>query len=128
MINFDNAYATVFNPTRNDRGVALAGLGTGRKVVDKNTENVSYVNSSWGNVSFLGDASKKFDSLQNMDRIHITKGRMERVKGLDRDGNEIKDANGRTVYYLNISVFDFEPLGNTNSNAGSSDAEQDLPF
>lgn len=130
MINFENAYVTVFNPNRNDRGIAMAGLSSGRKVVDKTTEAVSYVNSSWGNAVFLGDASKNFDTLQNMDRIIIKKGRIERVKGLDRDGNEIKDANGRAVFYLNLVVFDFEKQGGNNSNtaADNSDTEQDLPF
>lgn len=134
MINFTNAYATVFNPSVNDRGIAMAGLTTGRKNTNKETNEVTYVNSSWGNASFFNDARKKFDSLKNMDRIHITNGRIERVKGLDRNGDEIKDANGRAVYYLNIAIFDFEMADATNnSNKGRSNANDiaepdDLPF
>lgn len=132
MINFTNAYATVFNPSVNDRGVAMAGLTTGRKNVNQETNVTTYINSSWGNASFFGKAREKFDSLQNMDRIHITNGRIERVKGLDRDGNDIKDANGRAIYYLNIAIFDFEMAGeynkqNTNDSNNTQD-EQELPF
>ena len=134
MINFENVYATVFNPSKNERGIALAGLGTGRKVVNKSTNETTYVNSSWGNASFLGEeVVKKFDTLQNLDRILIKKGRIERVKGLNSQGEEIKDANGRAVYYLNIAIFDFVKASEVNSNnpsntADNTDSEQNLPF
>jgi len=137
MINFSNVYATVFNPSRNDRKTALANLSTSRRNVNKQTNETTYINSAWGTVSFLGEADKKFDTLKSKDRIYILKGRIERVKGLDRNGGDILDASGRPVYYLNLTIFDFcmaseVDKNNTNSVNGvvnpTSTNEEQLPF
>lgn len=137
MINFSNVYATVFNPSRNDRGTALANLSTSRRSLNKQTNETSYINSAWGTVSFLFDAEKKFDKLQNKDRIYILKGRIERVKGLDRNGKDILDASGKPVYYLNLAIFDFCMASEVDKNTTSSaqgvanpttSNEEQLPF
>ena len=118
MINFNKAYATVFSPKKNDRGVALATLSTGKK-----TKEGKWINSKWNNVSFVGDKCKeKFDTLKEKDRMCILSGRIERVKAFNSEGEEIKDAKGFPTYYLNISVFDFVMADEMKENDGEDEA------
>lgn len=136
MISFNNSYATIFNPKTTEWGIKKANLGTSSANKDENGNVVSYTQSSWPNVSFYSKAAEKFDTLTDRTRIHITKGMIERIKGLDKDGNEKKDENGYPIYYLNVKVFDFEIVESKNGDGKAKpqpkksveEDEDNLPF
>lgn len=98
MINFTCKFAFVYEPHINleiSEHKVFANLVTSRK--DNRTEPVSFVRSTWYDVSFVGDAFEPAKALRGGEKINVIRGAIT---------NEKNPKNGKT--YMNLIVFDFE--------------------
>lgn len=133
MLNVTKTYATVWEPKINDYGIATANVSTSRSVKNKETKEISYyINSSW-KTTFVGKAKEKFETLENKSRIVILSARVEYAKAKDKDGNNKLNAEGKSPYYLSLTIFDFELAENYKEEDKSADDfvtinEEGLPF
>ena len=82
----------------------------------------------------MGNTEKeKFETLENKSRIVILSARVEYAKAKDKDGNNKLNAEGKSPYYLSLTIFDFELAENYKEEDKSADDfatinEEGLPF
>lgn len=122
-LQIKDSYATVFKPEVHETFVGC-NLSTGRKVRDKdNPDNVKYINSSW-RATFVGSSLDKAKLLSEKDRIKIISGTISHEK------SQKPNSEGKYMYYYNVTVFDFESVGQGNKNSSDQTEQQseDLPF
>lgn len=94
MLNIKDSYATTFQVEVEEKYVQ-ANLSTSKK--NPTTES-GYENMSW-RTRFVGQAFDKAKELTNGSRIKITNGVVEN-----------KYDKEKKVLYVNVTVFDFEPV------------------
>lgn len=101
-----NSFATIFNPEISER-FAKASLTSGRKL--KTSDNTDKWANSYWNATFVGDAFTKFKELnpKDKDSIYIISASIAYEASRGKDLEIIKDENGKSKYYLNLTVFEF---------------------
>lgn len=136
-----NSFATIFSPEISER-FAKASLTSGRKL--KTPDNSEKWANSYWNATFVGDAFTKFKELnpKDKDSIYIVSASISYEASRGKDLEIIKDENGKSKYYTNLTVFEFmtreeyyakNPKGgnyqkpSANTTPESSDSN-DLPF
>lgn len=113
MFLIRDAYATVWNVE--DKGNYVQGRISTR---EKDTrEEGKYINSNWF-VRFVGNAKEKSLLLSEKDRIKILSGKVTNIVGGEGENRRA---------YLNVVIFDFEPLNYKNNNAANN-INEELPF
>lgn len=103
-----DTYATVFGVE--DKNTYVKG----RISTSEKDQAGNYINSNWF-VTFLGNAKDKARNLSDKDKIKITSCKLSNVA---------KEFNGEKKSFLNVAIFDFEPLANKKQN----DDSDELPF
>jgi len=112
MILFNNVYATVWEVE--DKGNFVKGrISTS----EKNKEG-KYVNSYWF-ATFVGKAKEPALALSAKDRIKITSGKISNT--ITGEGEDRKS-------FVNVVIFDFENLSNSQNNFQQNESMDDLPF
>lgn len=108
-------FATVWSVE--DKGNYVQGrISTSEK---DNREEGKYINSNWF-ARFVGNAKEKSLELKERDRIKILSGKITNTMG--GEGENRKS-------YLNVIIFDYELLENTNNNiTEDNDLDDDIPF
>ena len=84
-------------------------IGSSRKY------NGEYINSTWYNVRFVGEASVFADTLKEKDTIDILEGQIENVYNAEKK-----------VSYINLTVF--KAQRSESFNNGSKKDEEEYPF
>lgn len=115
MFNITGKFVTVFDPSikldKSERTV-FATLSTSKKNTAANG-TVSYVNMTWLNSRFVGEAFEPAKALRNGDKIDIIRGSIE-----NRYDKEKK------ILYVDVTVFEFA-ISDTSKNKGGSTAPLD---
>lgn len=112
MILFNNVYATVWSIE--DKGNYVKGrISTS----EKNKEG-KYINSYWF-ATFVGKAKEPALALSAKDRIKIASGKISNTTT-----GEGKDKKS----FVNVVIFDFENLSNSQNNFQPNESMDDLPF
>lgn len=131
-LRITNSKATVFSPEISER-YAKVNLSTGRKL-KTNDNSDKWANSYW-NATFVGKAFEKFKELgvKEKDLIYLTSAIITHEASRGKDLEIIKDENGKSKYYINVTVFEFmtkeeyyaaNPL---DTSKGNSTAKQSAP-
>lgn len=101
MIWIENAYVTVFDARRNDRGY-FQGRGSTSEKMERNGQT-EYRNSYW-NLRATRSTEDDLIKLNNPRgvRIKVTKGKVDNVV--------FKDREGKSRDYPTLTILAFEPL------------------
>lgn len=112
MFRVENAYATIWEVE--DKGNYVKGrISTS----EKNKEG-KYINSYWF-ATFVGKAKEPALALSAKDRIKIASGKISNTTT-----GEGKDKKS----FVNVVIFDFENLSNSQNNFQPNESMDDLPF
>ena len=112
MFIIRDAYATVWSVE--DKGNFVRGrISTSEK--DKDGK---YINSNWF-VVFVGKAKEPALALSTKDRIKIISGKISNTT--TGEGEDKKS-------FVNVVIFDFENLSNSQNNFQPNESMDDLPF
>lgn len=142
-LRITNSWGSIYSPECFEK-YAKSNLTTGRKLKTQDGSD-KWANSYW-KATYVGDAFTKFKGMnpKDKDSIYIVSANITYEASRGKDLEVIKDENGKSKYYTNLTIFEFmtkeeyfvknprdggkKPVNSTAPATPESTDSDDLPF